>query len=160
MIYLLLILTLNFSCVEKKSTEKEVNNSELKNTSETDTLKFTSGIRAIFQDSKGNYWFGSLQEGVAVYNGKSFKYFTINEGISDNQIHSIQEDKEGLIWINTQTGVSSFNGSTITNHSKSGNENYPNVAPNQDNESTTNNWMKSDRDLWFEAGNKAGGRWG
>ena len=65
LIYLILILTLNFSCVEKKSTEKETQQPELVETSKTDTLKFTSGIRAIFQDSKGNYWFGSLQEGVA-----------------------------------------------------------------------------------------------
>jgi hypothetical protein len=57
MIYILLILTLNFSCVEKKSTEKEVKNSELVISLKADTLKFTSGIRAIFQDSKGNYWF-------------------------------------------------------------------------------------------------------
>ena len=70
LIYLILILTLNFSCVDKKSTENELNKNELVATSATDTLKFTSGIRAIFQDSKGNYWFGSLQEGVAVYDGK------------------------------------------------------------------------------------------
>lgn len=156
MLYFLLTLTLTFSCVEKKSTEKKVEHSQLAMALKTDALKFTSGIRAIFQDSKGNYWFGSLQEGVAVYNGKSFKYFTINEGLSDNQIHSIQEDKEGLIWFNTQTGVSSYNGSTITNHSGSGKENYPSISPSQNNESTTNNWMKSDRDLWFEAGNRAG----
>ncbi|MBM3436829.1 MAG: diguanylate cyclase, partial [Bacteroidetes bacterium] len=83
---LILLLTLNFSCVEKKSTEKETNNQELVTTSKTDTLKFTSGIRAIFQDSKGNYWFGSHNEGVSFYNGKSFEYFTTNEGLADNQI--------------------------------------------------------------------------
>ena len=55
-IYLILLLTLNFSCVEKKSTGKEVNKSELVRTAKADTLKFTSAIRAIFQDSKGNYW--------------------------------------------------------------------------------------------------------
>lgn len=156
LIYLLLILTLNFSCVEKKSAEKEANKPELVVTSKTDTLKFTSGIRAIFQDSKGNYWFGSLQEGVAVYNGKSFNYFTINEGLTDNQIHSIQEDKEGVIWFNTQTGVSSYNGSIITNHTKSSKENSQNVFPIQGNYSKTSEWMKSDKDLWFEAGNKSG----
>ena len=156
MIYLLLILTLNFSCIEKKSTEKEIKQSELPATSKNDTLKFTSGIRAIFQDSKGNYWFGSNQEGVAVYNGKSFKYFTINEGLNDNQIHSIQEDEEGVIWIDTQTGISSFNGTRISNHPKANTENIQNLFPIQSNGSKTSEWMKSDRDIWFEAGNKAG----
>lgn len=156
LIFLILILTLNFSCFEKKSTEKETNKPELVATSKTDTLKFTSGIRAIFQDSKGNYWFGSLQEGVAVYNGKSFNYFTSNEGLSDNQIHSIQEDKEGVIWFDTQTGVSSYDGTRISNRTKANNENSQNVFPIQSNDYTTSEWMKSDNDLWFEAGNKSG----
>ena len=149
-------MTLNFSCVERKSAEKETSKSELVATSKTDTLKFTSGIRAIFQDSKGNYWFGSLQEGIAVYNGKSFNYYTINEGLTDNQIHSIQEDKEGVIWFDIQTGVSSYDGTIIINHTKAGKEYSQNVFPIQSNDSKTNKWMKSDNDLWFEAGNKAG----
>lgn len=156
LIYLILILTLNFSCAEKKSTEKVINQPELVATSKTDTLKFTSGIRAIFQDSKGNYWFGSLQEGVAVYNGKSFNYFTMNEGLSDNQIHSIQEDKEGVIWFDTQTGVSSYDGTRISNRTKASKENSQTIFPIQSNDSNTSEWMKSDNDLWFEAGNKAG----
>ena len=152
----MLTLTTNFSCVEKKSTEKETIKPELAITPKTDTLKFTSGIRAIFQDSKGNYWFGSLQEGVAVYNGKSFKYFTRNEGLSDNQIHSIQEDKEGVIWFNTQNGVSSYDGTKISHRTKANNENSLNVFPNQSNGDKTSEWKKSDNDLWFEAGIKSG----
>jgi ligand-binding sensor domain-containing protein len=156
LVYLILIFTLNFSCVEKKSTEKETNKPELIVNSKDDTLKFTSGIRAIFQDSKGNYWFGSLREGVAVYNGKSFNYFTMNEGLTDNQIHSIQEDKEGVIWVNTQTGVSSYDGTRINNHTKASDENFQHVFPIQSNNSKTSEWMKSDNDLWFEAGIKEG----
>lgn len=155
LINLIFILTLSFSCFEKKSAEKETNNSELKSTSNTDTLKFTSGIRAIFQDSKGNYWFGSLQEGVAVYNGKTFSYYTIKNGLTDNQIHSIQEDKKGLIWFNTQNGVSSYDGTKITNHTKAGQENFQNIYPQYQN-FKSGKWMKSDNDLWFEAGNKSG----
>lgn len=144
LIYLILILTLNFSCVEKKSTEKKVNISDVERTSKTDTLKFTSGVRSIFQDSKGNFWFGSLQEGVALYNGKSFIYFTNNDGLSDNQIHSIQEDKEGLIWFNTQKGVSTYDGKTIKKQTK-----IEEVIPQGE-------WIKSGNDLWFEAGIKEG----
>lgn len=156
LIYLILILSLNFSCVQKKSTKKDTYSSVLLATLKNDTLKFTSGIRAIFQDSKGNYWIGSLQEGVAVYDGKSFNYFTVNEGLTDNQIHSIQEDKEGVIWFNTQTGVSSYNGARITNHTKTDLENSQSSLPVQGVEPLHSGWMKSDKDLWFEAGNKSG----
>ena len=143
-IYLIIILTLNFSCIEKKSTEKETNNQILVTTSSTEILKFTSGIRAIFQDSKGNYWFGSIREGVALYNGNSFTYFSTNEGLRDNQILAIQEDKNGIIWFESQNGVSSYDGKSIQDETREITGNYK------------VEWMKSDNDLWFGAGIKEG----
>lgn len=156
LIYLILILTFNFSCVEKKSNEKEVNIANLEKTSKADTLRFTSGIRAILQDSKGNYWFGSLQEGGAVYNGNSIKYFTNNDGLTDNQIHAIQEDKDGIIWFNTQKGVSRYDGTSIKNHTQTNQGPSQNIIPIQTNEPLQGKWMKSGNDLWFEAGTKEG----
>lgn len=138
LIYLILLLTLNFSCVEKKSAEKETYKTELITISKTDTLKFTSGIRAIFQDSKGNYWLGSHNEGVSIYNGKSFEYFTTNEGLSHNQILSIQEDNNGKIWIGTSKGVSVYDKGTLTNYFTNTNE------PKYE-------WNKTTGDLWFYA---------
>lgn len=143
LIYLILILTLNLSCVEKKSTEKEGNKYELVSTSKTDTLKFTSGIRAIFQDSKGNYWFGSHNEGVSYFDGKSFQYFTTNKGLSDNQIRSIQEDKNGNIWFGTAKGVSVYDKGKFIN--------YPTKNNNPKFE-----WNETNGDLWFYAGEEDG----
>lgn len=156
LIYLVLVLPLNFSCTGKKTSDKEPGKSEFKNISTADTLKFTSGIRSIFHDSKGNYWFGSLQEGVAVYNGKTFTYFTGNDGLTDNQIHSIQEDKDGIIWFNTQNGVSSYDGTRIKNHTQANQKTSQNAIPFQTNDPLQNKWIKSDNDLWFEAGTKEG----
>lgn len=141
--YLILILTLNFSCVEKKSAEKKTSSSEWAATSKNDTLKFTSGIRAIFQDSKGHYWFGSHHEGVSVYDGISFEYYTTNEGLPDNQIRSIQEDHHGKIWIGTANGVSVYNNGSLTNYSTKNN------GPQYD-------WNKTTGDLWFYAGEEDG----
>ena len=143
MINILLILTLTFSCVDKKSTEKEPNKAELVVTSKTDTLKFTSGIRIIFQDSKGNYWLGSHNEGVSFYNGKSFEYFTTNEGLSDNQIRSIQEDKNGKIWLGTAKGASVYDKGVLTNYLTKNNE------PKYE-------WNQTNGDLWFYAGEEDG----
>lgn len=143
LITLILLLTLNFSCVEKISAEKKNDKPELIVTSKTDTLKFTSGIRAIFQDSKGNYWLGSHNEGVSFYNGKSFEYFTTNEGLADNQIRSIQEDKHGKIWIGTSKGVTVYDKGTFSNY-------FPNKNQAKD------DWNKTDGDLWFYAGEEDG----
>lgn len=138
LILLIFILTLNVSCVERGSTGKETNKLKLLATSETDTLKFTSRIRAIFQDSKGNYWFGSHKEGVSFYNGKSFEYFTTNEGLSDNQIRSIQEDENGKIWFGTANGISVYDKGKFTNYPSK--NNYPLF-----------DWHKTKGDLWFYA---------
>lgn len=143
LIYLILILTLSISCVEKKSTEKETSKPELAVTSKTDTLKFTSAIRAILQDSKGNYWFGSHKEGVSFYNGKSFEYFTTNEGLSDNQIRSIQEDENGKIWFGTAKGICVYDKGKFTN--------YP-----PKNNNPIFDWNETNGDLWFYAGEEDG----
>lgn len=106
--------------------------------------KFTSGIRSIFEDSKGNYWFGSIREGVCLFDGNTFTYFTVENGLSSNQVLSIQEDGDGLIWFGTQHGVCSYDGIKITNHS-------PFVSVG-----LKSNWIKTDSDLWFNAGTKEG----
>ena len=143
LIYLIFILTLNFSCSENKKSDKKTDKSELVSTSQTDTLKFGSGIRAIFQDSKGNYWFGIHNEGISYYDGKAFEYYTTIEGLLDNQIRAIQEDKNGNILISTAKGLSVYDGQKFTNYTTKTNE-------------PTLEWNKTRGDLWFYAGEEDG----
>lgn len=143
LIGLFFILTQNLSCVEQKSTDKEISKSELLNFSKTDTLNFGSGIRAIFQDSKGNYWFGIHNGGLCKYDGKTFEYFTTNEGLLDNQIRSIQEDKNRNILIATAKGLSIYVGQKFINYST--NINNPKYE-----------WNETKGDLWFNAGEEDG----
>jgi ligand-binding sensor domain-containing protein len=103
-------------------------------------LAFTSGIRSIFEDSKGNYWFGSMQEGVCRYDGKSLRYFTAADGLSNNQVLSIREDQSGIIWFGTQHGLSSYDGSKMTDHSQ-----HINMDVQYE-------WESKHGDLWFNAG--------
>jgi ligand-binding sensor domain-containing protein len=156
LIILMLILMLNFSCIEKKSVKTNLTIPVLAKDPMPDRLKFTSGIRSIFQDSKGNHWFGSLREGAAMYNGQEFVYFTVNDGLTDNQIHSIQEDKEGVIWFNTQHGVSSYDGISILNHTKTDLKTPKPEFPAPNSEVLQEQWIKSTNDLWFAAGIKEG----
>lgn len=143
MIFLSLILALNLACVEKKSNENETNKPEWAMTLKSDSLQFFSGIRAIFQDSKGNYWLGSHKEGLSLYDGKTFEYFTISQGLADNQIRSIQEDKKGRIWIGTAKGVSVYDNGKFTHYSTNINQ------PKYD-------WSKTNGELWFNAGEEDG----
>lgn len=144
MFILLLLVLLNFSCIEKKIAEIEPINSEVLNTLKSDSLQFTSGIRVILQDRKGNYWLGSHTEGACKFNGKTFEYFTIKEGLPDNQVRSIQEDSNGTIWFETANGPCSYDGKTIATY------------PKEEIRNTNSKWIKTKDDLWFTAGNTDG----
>lgn len=155
-VYLILILILNVACTNRNETKHEVIFSLEEVASNMDTLKFTSGIRSIFQDSRGKYWFGSVKEGVALYDGQAFTYFNIKDGLTDNQVHNIQEDKRGVIWFNTQHGVSSFDGIAIKNHTIEDIEKSKFHLPLFSGEAVLGQWIKSDDDIWFGAGIKNG----
>lgn len=91
-------------------------------------LQFTSMITEIFEDSKGNYWFGSHKDGLCCYDGSQFTYYTVDQGLPDarvlefdgrsvamgNSIRTIQEDSDGNIWLGTGDGVSKFDGHHFT----------------------------------------------
>ena len=91
-------------------------------------LQFGSMVTVIFEDSKGNIWFGSHCDGVCRYDGKQFSYFTVEQGLPNarvtelynrkvplgNSIRYIQEDKSGNIWFGTGDGVSRFDGQSFT----------------------------------------------
>ena len=75
--------------------------------------KFTGRVfRTMLQDSKGRYWFGV--DGALMYDpGKKVaKHYVPQPGsvsLADETVFSIAEDKEGLIWMGTANGLSSFN---------------------------------------------------
>ena len=71
-------------------------------------------IWKIFQDSKGNYWFGSNGKGIYYLDGNELKLFTTTDGLVNGTIRGIQEDKHGNIYIETPEGISKFNGKNFT----------------------------------------------
>lgn len=72
----------------------------------------------IFEDSKGNLWFGTMQNGLAKYDGKKLIYFTTEDGLSNNAAVTMVEDKQGNMWIGTQGGLSKFDGKEFTNYTE------------------------------------------
>ncbi|MEO8146531.1 MAG: two-component regulator propeller domain-containing protein [Bacteroidia bacterium] len=71
-------------------------------------------INCIFQDINYNYWFATNGEGVYSYDGKTLIQFTTKDGLSDNQVFTIQEDKQGDIWFVTVGGINRFDGKTFS----------------------------------------------
>lgn len=114
-------------------------------TDKTDTLKFTSGIRAIFQDSQGKYWFGSHNEGVCSFDGETYQYFTTEDGLLNKQIRSIKEDAEGNIWFETAIGPNSYDGQKIMSYAPITQVFLMPMIP-----------PITGQNLWFNAGNDPG----
>ena len=84
-------------------------------------------IRSIFQDSKGNYWFGPGGHGPIRYDGKTLRYFSEREvfGVNDSiwqrngtSVHAITEDNEGNIWFGTNYGPVRFDGKNFRSYNE------------------------------------------
>ena len=107
------------------------------------SLKYTTGVRSILEDSKGNIWFGSYNEGVCLLHLGALQYFTTENGLSDNQVRSIYEDKNGIVWFECGRGLSSYDGQKITSYLD---RNYDSL----------NKWNLTEGDLWFKGDETVG----
>ena len=73
-------------------------------TSKVSSARFFS----VLEDRKGNFWFASIGSGVYYYDGKSFQNFTTKDGLANDQVTTIYEDKAGTIWFGTEDGASRY----------------------------------------------------
>lgn len=124
------------SCNSQSQSRKE--NQKLQARAESNLLKYTSGVCSILEDSKGNTWFASYNEGVCLLQNGKFKYFTTENGLSNNQVRNIYEDKKGIIWFECGGGLSTYDGQIMSIYT-------------QRNFSAENKWQLNDSDLWFKS---------
>ena len=114
----------NLEQIEKESIEFGKVVSELDNQ-----------IWRVFQDSKGNYWFGSNGNGIYKFDKKIITQFTTKDGLVNNSIRGIQEDSAGYIFIETSNGISKYTGTEFITLKP--------VKPPK------NEWKLQPNDLWF-----------
>lgn len=75
-------------------------------------------ILCAYKDSKENLWFGTIGGGLNKYVGKSssgkanFVSYTVKDRLPSNEIRSITEDRDGILWFTTENNICSFNSST------------------------------------------------
>ncbi len=65
-------------------------------------------IRKIFQDKKGNLWFGTNHYGAIRFDGDTLEYFSERDGLGDGRVNDIATDKAGNIWIATYKGLCKY----------------------------------------------------
>lgn len=71
-------------------------------------------LREIYQDSKGNLWFGTNVYDVMMYDGESLQYITEKDGFSGGRVTGIAEDSTGNMWLATGNGLNKFDGNSFT----------------------------------------------
>src|SRR5687768_1208391 len=59
------------------------------------------------QDSNGFRWFGT-ETGVVRFDGQNYRRFTLEDGLSDNEVLKIFEDTKKRIWFLTFNGQLSY----------------------------------------------------
>jgi len=143
-VYVLFLMLVFYTSCGQNQTEQAKNNTQpIESKMDTTRLKYTTGVRSILEDSKGNIWFGSHNEGVCLLRNGELHYFTTENGLSDNQVRSIYEDKNGIIWFECGKGLSIYDGQKVTIYKE---RNYD----------STQQWKLSDSDLWFKGDETAG----
>jgi len=92
-----------------------------------DSTMVSQYIRSIFQDSKGNHWFGPLGQGPIRYDGKTLQYFSGAEFYNGNtvfdpangiSVQAIAEDKKGNMWFGTTDGLVKYDGTNFRSYTQ------------------------------------------
>jgi ligand-binding sensor domain-containing protein len=102
---------------------------------------------SVLEDRKGNFWFSSIGSGVYYYDGKSFRNYTTKEGLANDRVPYIYEDKTGNIWFGTESGASRYDGKSFQNYKM--NEASP----------ESNVWSKYHNDVNYIVEDKTGKFW-
>jgi len=69
----------------------------------------------ILEDSQGHIWFGTIGAGIYKYDGATFTNITTKDGLVNDRVVNLYEDRDGIIWICTTDGLSRYDGRSFQN---------------------------------------------
>lgn len=85
---------------------------------ETQGNQISGVVRTVFQDTFGNFWFGT-QDGLCRYDKNTLVYFDLkNDNGKGIVIKAIAEDIHGNIWFGHSSGISKYDGKYFTSYSE------------------------------------------
>lgn len=134
----LFVIAVTISCQNQSSTNQiKKKKQPFENEVDSTRLKYSSGIRSILEDSKGNIWFGSHSEGVGMLRDGRLHYFTTENGLSHNQVRNMYEDANGILWFECGKGLSTYDGQHMSIYTA---KDY----------NSKSEWKIKDQDLYFK----------
>ncbi|MGA2651320.1 MAG: diguanylate cyclase [Terracidiphilus sp.] len=72
------------------------------------------GAGQIIEDSRKNLWVATPSSGLVRITAGVASSFKFSDGLSDNRIHALFEDREGSLWLGTASGLDRFRNSKVT----------------------------------------------
>ncbi|MCZ4244292.1 hybrid sensor histidine kinase/response regulator transcription factor [Pedobacter punctiformis] len=77
-------------------------------TKEVKEYKIEYPVRAVYEDSRNNFWIGTQGGGLLKFDRKTgqYKSYTKDKGLAGNSVLNILEDRAGNLWISTFSGLS------------------------------------------------------
>ncbi len=109
-----LILLLTVAC-NSQSKKTDIPNTNTLDSKKTD-IQIGEYVTSITEDVNGNLWFGTINKGIAVYNGHTLTYYTKENGLPSNRVIGMLEDAKGTNWLITGAGLTAYNGKGFTNY--------------------------------------------
>ena len=108
---------------------------------------------AIFKDSRGILWIGT-QDGLSIWQSSKSELHTLftDDGLVNNSIKGIVEDKQGMIWVTTAGGVSRIAVNTKAKPLRFSIANFNHYDGVIENEFTTSAVYASDKGLLLMGG--------
>ncbi len=69
-------------------------------------------VFALVVDHNDHIWAGTWGGGVGYYDGKTWRNYTMKDGLAGNIVYSVLEDNDGVMWFGTNRGLSRYDGNT------------------------------------------------
>lgn len=70
------------------------------------TISSNEYIRSIYQDDYGAMWFGSYGDGIFRLKNGTISHITVNNGLYDDIVSHLVDDKKGHLWTGSNRGIS------------------------------------------------------
>ena len=72
-------------------------------------------VRGLAFDEKGSLWCGT-DAGLVRYDGRTFRKWSMAQGLGDNTVFCVLPDTRGRIWAGTSNGLICLDGDSVRNH--------------------------------------------
>lgn len=95
---------------------KYENNSLTKLNTDNDAADKNFAHALLFSNIPGKIWSSSIGSGLQEYQDGKSRIYTTADGLIDNAVVCLMEDKNGALWIGTRSGISRFQNGVFTNY--------------------------------------------